>query len=47
MDIKTRKIIENTEKDFDRANKVIKDTEEWIQRVDKLFDKVDRQNEKI
>lgn len=34
MDIKTRKIIENTEKDLDKANKVIKETEELIQRVE-------------
>ena len=47
MDIKTRKIIENTQKDLDMANKVIKETEELIQRVDKLLEKVDRQNEKI
>ena len=47
MDIKTRKMIENTQKDLDMANKVIKETEELIQRVDKLLEKVDRQNEKI
>ena len=30
MDIKTRKIIENTEKDLDKTNKVINETEELM-----------------